>query len=139
MNKIHKMYTLSVDELDKICSIIPQDGILLLKGDLASGKTTFTKALAKFFNIDDEIVSPTFSIMQSYDNRFYHYDIYQCKTQGFVKQGLYENLSKQGLHVIEWGDRELELLLNKMGYEFICISITICEEHKRCYEVYQDV
>lgn len=139
MEKIHKMFTLKISQLDTICNILPKEGIILLKGDLASGKTTLVKKIAQNLDIKDDVTSPTFSIMQSYEDRFYHYDIYQDKSEGFFKQGLHENLTKRGLHMIEWADNNLELLLKKMGYEYFCVNIFLTDEDdKRHYEIYSD-
>lgn len=133
------MFVLGLDELDTICDLIPLEGILLLRGNLASGKTTLVKKLANKLWIKEDITSPTFSILQSYEDKLFHYDIYQEKTEGFVRQGLYENLEKPGLHVIEWGDNELEIVLKRMGYEYICINICQADsDDKRCYEVYDN-
>lgn len=129
-------FTLGLHELSKLCDKLPKEGILLLRGDLAMGKTTLVKAIAKSLCINEDITSPTFSVMCDYENKLYHYDIYQEKTNGFIKQGLYENLSKKGLHVVEWGDEEFESLLQKMGYEYVCIDICKANEsNKRNYEV----
>lgn len=133
---MNKIFILKQDELEKICEIIPENGIILLKGTLASGKTTLTKVIAKHLGIKEEITSPTFSTMKSYENRFFHYDIYQEKSEGFLKQGLHENLTKEGIHIIEWGDDDLEAILHKMGFEYICIDISIKDKNSRYYEVY---
>lgn len=132
---MREIFLLGVNELELLCNFLPDEGIVLLRGDLASGKTTLTKALAKHLKIDDDITSPTFSILQSYDEKLFHYDIYQEKTKGFLRQGLYENLAKKGLHVIEWGDEEFEELLNQLGFSYVVVSILPSSEEKRYYEV----
>lgn len=129
-------YTLGLDELDSLCDALPKDGIVLLRGDLAMGKTTLVKQIAKRLKINDEITSPTFSIVHSYANKLHHYDIYQDKTRGFAQKGMYENFDKSGLHVVEWGDEEFERLLKQIGYEYTCIDIyPSSQKDKREYEV----
>ena len=94
--------------IDDAVKVLKDGGIILLQGDLASGKTTFVKSFAKEIGIENEVSSPTFSIMNSYKNWLFHYDIYQSGLKGFLQQGLLEELSKEGIHMIEWGDDEFE-------------------------------
>lgn len=129
-----KTYVLSLDELDGFVKKLPKEGIILLCGNLASGKTTLVKKIALNLDISQDITSPTFSIMQSYDNILYHYDIYNGGTQKLLENGLFENLFEDGLHVIEWADKNLEELLNENFLNYIKITITPFED-KRKYEV----
>ncbi|WP_033915949.1 tRNA (adenosine(37)-N6)-threonylcarbamoyltransferase complex ATPase subunit type 1 TsaE [Campylobacter sputorum] len=129
-----KTYILSLDELDDFVKKLPKEGIILLCGNLASGKTTLTKKIALNLGIEDEITSPTFNIMQSYDDILYHYDIYNDGTKKLLETGLFENLFEDGLHVVEWADKSLENLLNENSLNYIKITITPFED-KRKYEV----
>ncbi len=129
-----KEFVLGLDELQTLCKTLPKQGIVLLQGDLASGKTTLVKALASYLKIKDDVTSPTFSILQTYENKLFHYDIYQEKTAGFLRQGLYEILEKKGLHVVEWGDEEFEKMLKNMGYDYMIIKIEK-QNKKRIYRL----
>ena len=51
----------------KIASQFKGGEIILLEGDLGAGKTTFTKGIAKYFDIKDTITSPTFTLMNIYE------------------------------------------------------------------------
>ncbi len=117
----------SIENLDqvsrRILELYPTMGIILLKGDLASGKTTLVKNFVKEIGLDEEVGSPTFSIMNSYANRVYHYDIYNGGVEKFLESGLLENLQENGWHFIEWADEKMELLLKSYGYEYIKIEI----------------
>ena len=114
-------------------------GVVLLMGDLASGKTTLVRALARFRGSKDAVNSPTFSLLQSYESAegaIYHYDIYNVGFVGLLQRGLGENLSEQGLHLIEWGDENTELYLQKMGLK--CVKIEISNhQNKRKYRLYE--
>ncbi|RUM66655.1 MAG: tRNA (adenosine(37)-N6)-threonylcarbamoyltransferase complex ATPase subunit type 1 TsaE [Sulfurospirillum sp.] len=116
-----------INTLEPVCKEIkkrlPGGGVVLLKGDLASGKTTLVKAFAKFMNIDEEVSSPTFSIMQQYADKIYHYDIYNEGVQKFIESGLIENLESSGYHFIEWADEKLEEILKDFGFNYITIEI----------------
>jgi len=118
----------------KVISDVGLDGIILLRGNLASGKTAFVKAFANALEIKEEISSPTFSILHEYEERLFHYDIYQCGVEGFLKSGLVEKLDCVGYHLIEWGEGEFEALLRHFGISYSTIDITT-ESSKRRYKV----
>lgn len=114
--------------------IIGNNGIILLRGTLASGKTSFVQAFAEILGIREAISSPTFSILHEYEQRLFHYDIYQCGSDGFLKNGLIEKLDEEGYHLIEWGDETFEAILRRFGVHYCTIDIEI-ENLKRIYKV----
>lgn len=128
----------SLEELDdiviKIQEMLPDGGIVLLVGNLASGKTTLVKNFVKLLGIKEEATSPTFSILNIYDNRVYHYDIYNEGSSKFLQSGLLENLEHPGYHFIEWADDTLEALIKDLGFEWIKVEITP-HETKRSYRI----
>ena len=111
---------------------IGSGGIILLKGDLAAGKTTFVKEFVENLGLHVEVSSPTFSVMNEYENIVCHYDIYQNGVEGFLQSGLLEKLDEPKYHLIEWADDRLEEILRKMGFKFLKIEI-ITMENKRGY------
>ncbi len=127
----------TIDELDQINKeikrLLPDGGIVLLRGDLASGKTTLVKSFVEFLGIKEQASSPTFSIMNIYGDRVYHYDIYNEGVAKFIESGLLENLEEDGYHFIEWADEKLEDILDRYGYNYISISILSSGE-KREYK-----
>jgi tRNA threonylcarbamoyladenosine biosynthesis protein TsaE len=131
-------FTCGLEGVDTIATVLARDlekgGILLLEGTLASGKTTLVKALAKALHVNENVSSPTFSLMQNYEDRLFHYDIYQSGLDGFLRQGLLEHLTQPGVHVVEWAEESFEKMLRAVGLDFIALKITI-EEDKRHYEV----
>ena len=129
-----KTMTLGVNELDSLCNELPEDGIILLVGNLAAGKTTLVKAIALSLHVKEEVSSPTFSVMNVYEEKLFHYDIYQNGTNGFLQQGLLENLTQDGLHVIEWADDSFEKMLKNIGLGFTKISIEVVGD-KRQYRI----
>jgi len=132
------MIICNINELDnlvnKIIDDIGNEGIILLKGDLASGKTTFVKKFVEKLGLGVEVSSPTFSIMNEYDNQVCHYDIYQEGIDGFLQSGLFEKLDEKKYHLIEWADEKLEDMLKKMGFKYIKIEIETIED-KRGYKI----
>lgn len=106
---------------DVVNQIIPnlQHNILLLKGNLGAGKTTFTQYLLKEFGSDDEISSPTYSIINEYDTpkgKVYHFDLYRLKdvTEAY-DFGIEEYLDNGFLSIIEWPEIYMDEL---EGYDF---------------------
>jgi len=122
------------DVVFKIKELLPKGGIVLLKGSLASGKTTLVKAFVKAEGIRDDATSPTFSIMNVYSDQLYHYDIYNEGVGKFIESGLLENLEKKGYHFIEWADEQLAEILEAYGFAFITIEI-IPAGAKRVYRI----
>lgn len=130
-------FILTENELNSLCEALPKCGIILLCGDLASGKTTLVQHLARARGVKDAVNSPTFSLMQSYEtpqSAIFHYDIYNDGFAGLVQRGLAENLFENGLHLIEWGDENLETWLKKMSLNYLKISIFVLK-NKRKYEI----
>lgn len=118
----------------EILSDIGSSGIILLRGNLASGKTSFVVEFAKTIGVDNAITSPTFSILHEYDKGLFHYDIYQCGNEGFLKNGLIEKLDEDGYHLIEWGDTSFEMILQQFGLKYSTIDIETMNL-KRIYKV----
>lgn len=119
---------------EEILSDVGSSGIILLRGNLASGKTSFVSAFAKSLGIDEAISSPTFSILHEYEKGLFHYDIYQCGSEGFLQNGLIEKLDEDGYHLIEWGDASFEAVLQKFGLKYSTIDIETLDL-KRIYKV----
>lgn len=112
-----------------------ESGIVLLRGNLASGKTAFVTAFAKAMDIHEPISSPTFSILHEYEGQLFHYDIYQCESDGFLKSGLIEKLDAPGYHLIEWGGADFEKILQHFGIGYSTIDIEPIDT-KRNYKVH---
>lgn len=133
------MMKLALDELSTLCETIvaelPHGGVVVLQGDLASGKTTLTQAFSRFLGLEDAVTSPTFSLQQRYGEKLYHYDLYNYGFEKFLSLGMMEELEREGYHLIEWGDETLIGWLKRAGMESIILTITKCEENSRCYEV----
>lgn len=117
---------------------LPKDTIVFLRGNLASGKTTLTQAIAKSKGVVEEVTSPTFSIQQCYKDEegsdLYHYDLYRIDHKEFMQIGLFEEFEKSGWHIVEWGSDELKTFLEGVGYNVALIEI---EPHKnsRIYRI----
>lgn len=86
---------------------------LALIGDLGSGKTTFTQALAKGMGIEEVVSSATFTLINIYqgDLPLFHFDAYRLEDpEEFYEIGGEEYLNTEGVCVIEWADLVMEAL-----------------------------
>lgn len=101
---------------------IKKNSVIALHGDLGSGKTIFTKGLAAGLGIKEDITSPTFSLMEIYDNKIplYHFDLYRIENlHEFDNLRFEEYWDGDGVSVIEWPEKAGKLLPEK------CIDIYI--------------
>ncbi len=132
-----KNFTLKLEELHYIVNYIVEfkEGIVILKGDLAAGKTTLVKAVAKRLGIKDDVTSPTFSLQQCYGKNIFHYDIYNHGLDHFISLGMLEELDKKGLHFVEWGDDKLIEILTSAGMDVMSIEIQKSSNETREYKI----
>jgi len=133
-----KNYELRLSELDILAEDISRDfteGVVILQGDLAAGKTTLVKKVAKKLGYEEEVTSPTFSLQQCYGDRLFHYDIYNHGLEHFISLGMLEELEKPGLHFIEWGNDELVDILTSAGMETMTIKIEKISNDAREYKI----
>ena len=87
--------------------------VLSLEGPLGAGKTHFVKAVARSLGIREEVTSPTFTLLQSYDSGaqlLHHSDWYRLESPEEVLALALEEYYDDGLMIIEWGDKFPELL-----------------------------
>lgn len=95
---------------EKLGKLLPKGITLALKGDLAGGKTTFTKGIGKALNIKQVINSPTFTILKIYngDLTLYHIDAYRLENNSY-DLGISE-FEQDGIMVVEWPEYYKEYL-----------------------------
>lgn len=98
--------------------------VYTLVGDLGVGKTVFTQGIAKGLEITEPINSPTFTIVQVYEEGrmpFYHFDVYRIGDVEEMEELGYEDyFYGEGLTMIEWANLIEELLPEH--YREICIE-----------------
>ena len=116
--------------------VLPQQGVVLLIGDLGAGKTTLAKGIVEGRNAAaaDEVSSPTFTLIHEYGDpvTVYHADLYRLDTAEQARRlGLEELFDKAALTLIEWGERFVEL----MPKERVEVRMKHAGEDQRLIEV----
>ncbi|MFW6381026.1 MAG: tRNA (adenosine(37)-N6)-threonylcarbamoyltransferase complex ATPase subunit type 1 TsaE [Bacillota bacterium] len=107
--------------------------IILLTGDLGSGKTVLVKGIAWGLNIEMEITSPTYNLINEYPGEcpLYHMDLYRLDdSQQLYDLGFMDYLDRSGVIAIEWPEIAFEFL----PPEFLFIRIEILEDEQRSLE-----
>ena len=86
----------------KLGDLLPKGSLVALKGDLAGGKTTFTKGIGQALGVKEVINSPTFTILKIYNGSLplYHIDAYRLENNDY-DLGISE-YEEEGIMVIEW-------------------------------------
>lgn len=125
------MITRSAEETialgERFGKLLPKGTTIVLKGDLAGGKTTFTKGIGKALNISEVINSPTFTILKIYNGNLplYHIDAYRLENNEY-DLGM-EEYEEDGIMVIEWP----EFYQNYLPDDYIEIDFTYIDDYSR--------
>ena len=102
--------------------------VICLNGDLGSGKTVFVKGFASALGIEDNITSPTFTIVKEYLNGempLYHMDVYRIDDNEDF--GVEDYFNKEGVCIIEWS----EMIEDRLPAERLEIYFKIIDENTR--------
>lgn len=117
----------------KLAEKLKPGAVVALEGDLGTGKTTLTKAIAKGLGIEDHITSPTFTIIQEYHEGrlpLYHFDVYRLdEEEEFHELGYEEYFYGDGVCVVEWADKVREFLPADRIYISLEYGPSECERY----------
>ena len=112
--------------------------VLALKGELGSGKTSFTQGIVAGLGSDAAATSPTFTIVHEYQGGrlpVYHFDFFRLENrESAVRLGLDDYFFGDGVSVIEWADRFPELIPDQARW----ISFEIKSERERILTLFDD-
>jgi tRNA threonylcarbamoyladenosine biosynthesis protein TsaE len=99
----------------KLAELLEPPQLLLLRGDLGTGKTTLVKGIAQALDAaePDEVTSPTFTLIHEFDGarkgkpvKLYHLDVYRLESERQLETlGLDDLLTPDALVVVEWGEK----------------------------------
>lgn len=100
----------------KFAEKLKKGDVIVLTGELGSGKTKFTEGVLEHFGLENEISSPTFNIVNEYISKninIYHFDVYRLEDEDeFYAIGGEEYFDK-GICLIEWGEMIKSVLPKK--------------------------
>ena len=137
MNKfISKSEQDTINFAENFANQLHKKDIIVLSGDLGSGKTKFVQGILKHFGLENEISSPTFTIVNEYNANIcpiYHFDVYRlADIDEFYAMGGEEYFEK-GICIIEWGETILEALPKE--YIHIFFEKSSIDENTRILKV----
>jgi len=120
------------NDTNQLAQLIAKDifpGMIIgLSGDLGSGKTTFTKYLSKAMGVKDNLNSPTFNILKTYQGilNLYHMDVYRLEDIGYDYE-LDDFIYGYGVSVIEW----YPFIQTMLPENILSLTFSFVDEHKR--------
>lgn len=115
----------------KLAASFKSGDVICLSGRLGAGKTVFVRGLAAALNIDENAVnSPSFTFVNEYpgETPLYHFDLYRIDDPSELYEiGWDEYLGREGLTVVEWGEKAGEFLPPR----YYLIELEIVSENER--------
>jgi tRNA threonylcarbamoyladenosine biosynthesis protein TsaE len=97
----------------RVSAVAAAGDIIALKGDLGAGKTTFARAFIRARGCDEEVPSPTFTLVQIYEvgsTAIWHFDLYRLNSPDEAWELGIEDAFVEGISLIEWPERLGSLL-----------------------------
>lgn len=116
----------------EVAAVLTAGDIILYEGDMGAGKTHFTKGIAKYLGVEDEVTSPTFALVNEYEGRLplFHFDLYRIESyDDLYAIGFFDYLDRGGIIAAEWSEN-ISQLKAELG-EVITVRIEKLSENGR--------
>ena len=109
--------------------------VIVLSGDLGSGKTKFTEGFLKYFGLENEISSPTFTIVNEYDSgrlKLNHFDVYRVSDPDEIYAiGFDDYIFSDAVSIIEWANYIEEILPKDFLHIYIEKDLEKGEDYRK--------
>lgn len=96
----------------KISNKLKKGDVIALYGELGAGKTFFTQALCKYLDVDENVSSPSYVLMNQYAGKFAinHLDLFRLSATEEVWELGLPDLFEEGITIIEWASLAEDIL-----------------------------
>jgi tRNA threonylcarbamoyladenosine biosynthesis protein TsaE len=127
----------SIDDTARIARtlapLLKNGDVIALFGDLGAGKTAFARFLIQALGVEDEVPSPTFTLVQTYDvagrdfEAVWHFDLYRIDDPDDLDELGMDEAFDTGVTLIEWPER----MGNRLPTDRLSIALTLVEDRRR--------
>ncbi len=124
----------TIETAKKVGALLKGGDVIAYIGGLGAGKTTFTRGLAVGMGLPDEVISPTFSLVNEYRGKttLYHFDMYRIMNSDELETtGFYDYMSDDNVLAIEWSENIRDALPDNTIY----IKLTRIDDSTREIEI----
>jgi tRNA threonylcarbamoyladenosine biosynthesis protein TsaE len=119
----------------KLAASFNDGDVIILTGELGTGKTVFVKALATALGVNaEEVNSPTYTFVNEYrgDKEIFHFDLYRLREPGDLFEiGWEDYLLRKGIVIVEWGEKAAYLLPAK----YYLVEFKMMDEAQRSIDI----
>lgn len=93
---------------EKVASLTQSGDMIGLSGELGAGKTAFARAFLRSIGVDEDVPSPTFTLVQGYDTTLglvNHFDLYRLQSPRDLDELGFDDALADGIALVEWPER----------------------------------
>ena len=130
MELISKSVAQTEHYAQKLAGLLKSGDIVAFKGGLGVGKTAFVRGLAKGLGTDNEVSSPTFSLVHEHRGKYtlYHFDMYRIQGEDdLYATGFYDYMDGESILAIEWSEN----IEDSLPENAVVVTISVVDENTR--------